>query len=114
MALSNEDQRTIVRNTRASRREAVADFATALGFEPDQVRSITIIDGSIRVNLFVPREGNEDIQLVDNSGDRIQKPVYEVNLLMGTRDLDEDEAVDAFVGGLEAKTVGAFGQPVEG
>lgn len=93
-----QEQRDTIKGYRATRRAALATFATTLGYDPQLVRSIHVVEGSIRIFLFATDEAGEKIPDGSNHG-FMQR---EVNLLFTDADLDADEQLDRFFSGLPA------------
>lgn len=99
-----DEQREALREIRKGRRQALAMFVKSLGFDPDHVRSITAIDGSIRLTMFAEDKSGpadapyEPAMVVDQNGKSV-KAIYEVNLLTTNTDLDEDAFIDNLISG---------------
>jgi len=105
--LTLEEMREIRRN----RRVALSNFATALGVDPRTVRSMSVVDGSIRLSLFPENNtGRFDGHTVTDYQGNQAKATYEVNLLFTETDLDADEANAKEAAKVFGDAKGAFGQ----
>lgn len=108
MATQREIDRELVRRIRQERRAAVGQLAATLGLEPRDVRSISVVDSKISVTLFANTEdGKSRAMALDHNGNRVPA-TYEIGLLMGEADLDEDAEIDKLI-----DPRGSFGQPLD-
>jgi len=101
-----EAQRVI----RRARRQALVNFAVELGFNPDDVHSITAIDGVIRVGTLVRGADGEHLTFTNQDGHQ-QIALAETGLYTMESDLNDMLENLKRTDGFEAFM---NGEPVEG